>query len=285
MKKKMSYQELVQMKREGKKFLTAVCYDYAWARLVDQTPIETIFCGDSMGMNVYGYESTNPVTMEQMIVHCQAVRRGAPNTSMFGDMVYGSYEESPEQAVRNGIRLVKETGVDAVKLEGGVQFAPHVRAMTDAGIIVFGHLGVTPQSAALNDGFRAKGRDTDSARKIITDCFALYEAGIKAILLECVPPELSRFVSSKLPIPIFEADEHGTLLCDMFDLFPDKKPPRFAYRSKYSFGNMAIESLNDWWRETREGTWPREENLYRIKGDINDYIKVFDEFEDVDYMQ
>jgi 3-methyl-2-oxobutanoate hydroxymethyltransferase len=215
-KTKKTLQDLFEMKRRGEKFLTAVCYDYAWAKIVNETEIETIFCGDTMGMNVYGYPSTNPVTMEQMIYHCQAVRRGAPDTFMFGDMVYGSYETNVSDAVRNGIRLVKETGVDAVKLEGGAQFAPQVKAMTDAGIVVFGHLGVTPQSAALTGGFKAKGRDTDSARKIISDCFALYEAGIKAILLECVPPELSAFVSSKMPIPIFEHDEHGTLLCDMF---------------------------------------------------------------------
>ena len=281
-KVKKSYQDLLQMKAEGKKFLTAVCYDYAWARLVDKTPIETIFCGDSFGMNVYGYPSTNPVTIEQMIVHCQAVRLGAPNTFMFGDMVYGSYEESPAQAVRNGCRIIKETGCDALKLEGGVQFCPQVKAMTDAGILVFGHLGVTPQSAAMNGGFKAKS-DINSARKIITDCFALYEAGIKAILLECVPPELSKFVSSKLPIPIFEADEHGTIVYDMFHMFPDMKAPRFAYKSKFNFGEMAIEGMNDWWNETRAGTWPTEANLYKIKGDRDEYFRMFEEFKDVDY--
>lgn len=283
-KVKKTLQDLIDMKMRGEKFLTAVCYDYAWARMVDETEIETIFCGDSMGMNVFGYPSTNPVTMEDMIVHCKAVRLGAPNTFMFGDMVYGSYETCASDAVRNGIRLVKETGVDAVKLEGGVQFAPQVKAMTDAGIIVFGHLGVTPQSAALNGGYKAKGRDMDSARRIIDDSFALYEAGVKAILLECVPPELSKFVSSKLPIPIFEADEHGTLLCDMFHLIPGSKPPRFAYRSKYDFSAMAIETLNLWLEETRSGAWPRPENLYPIKGDISEYTKVFDEYKDVSYM-
>ena len=282
-KKKKSYQDLLQMKREGKKFLTAVVYDYAWARLVDQSPIETIFCGDSFGMCLYGYPSTNPVTMEQMIYHCQAVRAGAPNTFMFGDMVYGSYEESPSQAVHNGIRLVKETGVDAVKLEGGAQFAPTIKAMTDAGIVVFGHLGVTPQSAALNDGYKAKGRDLDSARKIIEDCFALYEAGIKAILLECVPPELSKFVSSKMPIPIFEADEHGGILYDMFHMSTEKQPPRFVYKSKYDFGHMVLDAMNDWWTQTAAGTWPTDENLYHIKGDIEEYFKMFDEYKDVDY--
>ena len=280
---KKTMQDLIRMKLEGKKFLTAVCYDYAWARLVDETEIETVFCGDSMGMNVYGYPCTNPVTMEQMIVHCQAVRRGAPNTFMFGDMVYGSYETGVSDAVKNGIRLVKETSVDPVKLEGGAQFAPHVKAMTEAGINVFGHLGVTPQSAAQIGGFKAQGRNADSARKIIEDCFALYEAGIKAILLECVPPELSKFVSGKLPIPVFEADEHGTLLYDMFHMFPHQSCPRFAYRSEYSFGDMAIETMNKWVKETREGTWPRPENLYRIQGSMEEYVKVFDEYRDTDY--
>lgn len=283
-KVKKTLQDLIDMKMRGEVFLTAICYDYGWAKIVDQTEIETIFCGDSLGMNVYGYSSTNPVTMEQMIAHCQAVRKGAPNTFMFGDLVYGSYEASASDAVRNGIRLVKETGVDAIKLEGGAQFAPQVKALTDAGIVVFGHLGVTPQSTALNGGYKAKGRDTDSARKIIEDCFALYEAGIKAILLECVPPELSKFVSTKLPIPIFEADEHGTLLCDMFHTIPDSKTPRFAYRSKYDFAAMAVETLNQWREETRAGEWPKPENLYKVKGDLEEYVKVFDEFKDVKYM-
>lgn len=283
-KVKKTMQDLIDMKMRGEKFLTAVCYDYAWAKLVDETDIETIFCGDSMGMNVYGYPSTNPVTMEQMIYHCQAVRKGAPNTFMFGDMVYGSYEVSVSEAVKNGIRLVKETGVDAVKLEGGAQFAPQVRAMTDAGIIVFGHLGVTPQSAGMIGGFKAQGRDTASAKKIIEDCFALYEAGIKAILLECVPPELSAFVAGKLPIPIFEHDEHGTLLCDMFGMFHNKKPPRFAYRSEYNFAELILETLNKWIVETKEGTWPTEENLYKVKGNLEDYLKAFDDYKDVSYM-
>lgn len=271
------------MKMRGEKFLTAVCYDYAWARIVDESDVETIFCGDSMGMNIYGYDSTCPVTMEQMIVHCQAVRKGAPNTFMFGDMVYGSYEVSPEEAVRNAIRLVKETGVDAIKLEGGAQFVPQVKAITNAGITVFGHLGVTPQSAAATGGFKAK-RDISSAKKIIEDCFALYEAGIKAILLECVPPELSAFISSKVPIPIFEHDEHGTLLCDMFGMFRGKTPPRFAYRSKYNFGDMALETLNNWVKETKEGTWPTATNLYKIKGDVDDYFSLFDNYKNVSYM-
>ncbi len=281
-KVKKTIQDLIEMKLSGEKFLTAVCYDYAWARLVDESEVETIFCGDSMGMNVYGYESTCPVTMEQMIVHCQAVRKGAPNTFLFGDMVYGSYEVSPEEAVRNAIRLVKETGVDAVKLEGGAQFVPQVKAMTEAGITVFGHLGVTPQSAASTGGFKAKS-DTKSAIRIIKDCFALYEAGIKAILLECVPPELSAFVAEKLPIPIFEHDERGTLLCDMFGMFRGKNPPRFAYRSRYNFGDMALETLNEWVKETKEGAWPRPENLYKVKGNLEDYLAAFDEFKDVSY--
>lgn len=283
-KQKKTIQDLIDMKLRGEKFLTAVCYDYMWAKLVDESEIETVFCGDSMGMNVYGYNSTCPVTMEQMIVHCQAVRKGAPNTFMFGDMVYGSYETRTSDAVRNAIRLVKETGCDAVKLEGGVQFAPQVRAISDAGITVFGHLGVTPQSAASTGGFKAKGRDAESAKKIIEDCFALYEAGIKAILLECVPPELSGFVAGKLPIPIFEHDEHGTLLCDMFGMFHNVTPPRFAYRAKYNFAEMIIETLNNWQREVREGTWPAEANLYKVSGNIEEYTKAFDCYKNVSYM-
>ncbi len=283
-KKKKTILDLIEMKKRGEKFVTAVCYDYPWAKLVDATEIETIFCGDSLGMNVYGYSGTQPVTMEQMIFHCQAVRRGATNTFMFGDMVYGSYETSPSDAVRNGIRLIKETGCDAVKLEGGVQFAPHVKAMTDAGIVVFGHLGITPQSSAMIGGFKTQGRDVDSGKKIIEDSFALYEAGAKSILLECVPEPLGNFIASKLPIPIQEYDQSGTLLCDMFGMFFEAKPPRFAYRSKYVFSDMILETLKEYNEEVKAGRFPRPENRYTVKGAEEDYIKIFESYKDVDYL-
>lgn len=285
MKVKKTMQDLLDMKLRGERFVTAVCYDYPWAKLVNQTPIETIFCGDSLGMNVYGYPSTNPVTMEQMIWHCQAVRRGAPDTFMFGDMVYGSYETGVSDAVRNAIRLIKETGVDAVKLEGGSQFAPHVKAMTDAGINVFGHLGVTPQSAAAIGGFKAQGRTADAAKKIIEDSFALYEAGVKSILLECVPECLGTFIAERLPIPIFEYDESGSLLVDVFSMYVGEKSPRFAYKSKYHFGEMALETLNDWYREVHAGEFPRAENRYKIKGSMEEYEKAFEPYRNTSYMK
>lgn len=276
-KKKKTIQELTEMKLRGEKTSTAVCYDYQMARLVNETEIETIFCGDSLGMNIYGYDSTNPVTMEQMVVHCQAVRKGAPDTFMFGDMVYGSYQVSVEDAVRNGIRLVKETGVDAVKLEGGAEFAPHVRAMTAAGIVVFGHLGLTPQSAAALGGFKTQGRDIESGRKIIQDSIALYEAGAKAILLETVPQILGEFISKKLPIVILAYDAVGALLCDMFGMTPGRVP-RFAYRSKYNLSDLILETLNAFHDDVATGRFPMEENKYSVKGSEEEYVKLFDEF-------
>lgn len=277
-KKKKTIQELTAMKSRGEKTATAICYDYQWAKLVNETEIETILCGDSLGMNVYGYDSTNPVTMEQMIVHCQAVRKGAPDTFVFGDMVYGSYQACVEDAVRNGIRLVKETGVDAVKLEGGAEFAPHVKAMTAAGIVVFGHLGLTPQSTAAIGGFKTQGRDIKSGRKIIQDAIALYEAGAKAILLETVPQILGEFISKKLPIVILAYDAIGTLLCDMFGMTPGKIP-RFAYRSKYVFSDLILETLNAFHKDVAAECFPKEENMYTVKGSEEEYMKLFDEFE------
>jgi 3-methyl-2-oxobutanoate hydroxymethyltransferase len=278
-KKKKTIQELTEMNLRGERFSTAVCYDYPWARLVDSTPIETILCGDSMGMAIYGYDSTVPVTMEQMIYHCKAVRAGAPNTWVMGDMVFGSYHESISDAVRNAVRLIKETGVDAIKLEGGAAYCEKIKAITEAGIVVVGHLGVTPQSAVMKGGFKAEGRNVTSARKLIEDSIAIYEAGCKAILLECVPPMVSDFINELLPIPILGgAAAPGTLVCDTFKMFQGGFTPRFAFKSKYNFSEMIIEELTRFSNEVKAGEFPREENLYTIKEDAEAFEKLFEEY-------
>ena len=161
-----------------------------------------ILVGDSLGMCVYGYPGTVPVTMDQCIVHCEAVRRGAPNTFIVGDMPLGSYQASDEDAVRNAIRFLKEANVDAIKLEGGVRTVSRVKAILDAGVAVCGHIGLTPQSSGQLGGHKAQGRTLESAKLVVEDARALYEAGVQLLLVEAVPPEVAGFIRAELPIPV-----------------------------------------------------------------------------------
>jgi 3-methyl-2-oxobutanoate hydroxymethyltransferase len=279
MKKKKTILDLLEMKRQGIPFTTAVVYDALWASFVDKTSVDTILCGDSMGMIVYGYGSTIPVTMEQMIVHCQAVRRGAPNTFLTGDMTFGSYQESVPDAVRNAIRLVKETGVDAIKLEGGRAVAPQIRAITDAGIVVFGHLGLTPQSVGVLGGFKTQSRTADSARELIKDCLAVQEAGAKGVLIESVPAEVMKFCADNLDILVFGAgvpsDGHGLNFADMCGMFQDFTP-KFV-KQYLDLAGPIINAFQKFDDEIKAHIYPAEEHAYHIKGDIKDFEVMFEE--------
>jgi 3-methyl-2-oxobutanoate hydroxymethyltransferase len=279
-KKKKTILELQEMKRQGITFSTAVVYDTLWASFVDRTSIDMILCGDSMGMIMYGYDSTLPVTMEQMIDHCKAVRRGAPNTFLMGDMPFGSYQESVADAVHNAIRLIKETGVDAVKLEGGRSVVPQIRAMTDAGIVVIAHLGLTPQSAGVLGGFKTQSRTVDTARELVKDCIAVQEAGAKAILVESVPAEVMKFLVDNFSLPVFGAgvpcDGQGLNFADMLGLFQEFTP---KFVKKYlDLGDQIAKAMQTFDDEVKSGAYPAEEHAYHIKDDMKDFEEMFREF-------
>jgi 3-methyl-2-oxobutanoate hydroxymethyltransferase len=280
-KKKKTILELQEMKREGITFSSTVVYDALWASFVDKTGIDAILCGDSMGMIMYGYDSTLPVTMEQMIDRCKAVRRGAPNTFLMGDMPFGSYQESVPEAVRNAVRLIKETGVDAVKLEGGRSVVPQIKAMTDAGIVVIAHLGLTPQSMGVLGGFKTQSRTVDSARELIKDCLAVQEAGAKAILVESVPAEIMKFLVDEIAVPVFGAgvpcDGQGLNFADMLGLFQEFTP-KFVKKYLELAGQItkAMQTFDD---EVKSGKYPAEEHAYRLKGDIKPFEEMFKEFD------
>ena len=174
---KKSVLDLHEMKRAGEKITWLTAYDYPTARFEEAAGVDMILVGDSLGMCVYGYPGTVPVTMDQCIVHCEAVRRGAPDTFVMGDMPFMSYQVSDEDAVRNAGRFLKEAGVDAVKLEGGVRVISRVRAILDAGIVVCGHIGLTPQSSGQLGGHKAQGRTLESAQLVVEDARALAERG------------------------------------------------------------------------------------------------------------
>lgn len=203
MAKKKNILDLRKMKKNGEQVAWVTAYDYPTASFAEQAGMDMLLVGDSLGMVVLGYQSTVPVTMEDCIRHCQAVRRGAPNTFVIGDMPFLSYQVSDEDAVRNAGRFMKEAEMDCIKLEGGVRVASRIRAIADAGILVMGHIGLTPQSSGQLGGHKAQGRDIASARAVIEDALAVQAAGAMLLLVEAVPPEVTAFIAGFLSIPVY----------------------------------------------------------------------------------
>src|SRR5271157_4725344 len=202
MKKKLTRFDLQKMKGSGQKAVWITSYDYWTAQFAEQAAMDMILVGDSLGMCVYGYEGTVPVTMDQMICHAEAVRRGAPNTFVIGDMPFMSYQSAIEKAVENAGRFLKEAGCDAIKLEGGKRVAHVIRAIVDAGIVVMGHIGLTPQSSGQLGGHKAQGRTAEQAKLVVEDALAVQEAGAHMILLEAIPPEVGDYIARTLSIPV-----------------------------------------------------------------------------------
>jgi 3-methyl-2-oxobutanoate hydroxymethyltransferase len=260
--------ELQQMKSSGEKITWLTAYDYPTATFEEAAGIDMILVGDSLGMCVYGYPGTVPVTMDQCIVHCEAVRRGAPNTFVVGDMPFGSYQVSDEDAVRSAARFLKEAAVDAVKLEGGVRVLGRVRAILDAGIVVCGHIGLTPQSSGQLGGHKAQGRTLESARMVVDDARALYEAGVQLLLLEAVPPEVAAFIAAELPIPVLgigageQVDGQLLIVSDVLGTF-QAFTPKFVKK----YADLAGEStaaLSEYVKDVRAGAFPAEEHCYHM---------------------
>ena len=202
MGKKISLIDLYEMKKNDQKLSWLTAYDYPTAQFAEAAGLEMLLVGDSLGMCVYGYSSTIPVTMDQCIWHCEAVRRGAPNTFVIGDMPLGSYQTSDQDAVFNAIRFLKEAGADAIKLEGGVRIADRIKAIDEAGVVVVGHIGLTPQSSGQLGGHKAQGRTAEAAELVVADALAVQAAGAKLLLVEAVPPEVTRYIWETLDIPV-----------------------------------------------------------------------------------
>lgn len=283
MPRKKTILDLYEMKEKGEKAAWMTAYDTCFASYAEKAGMDMILVGDSMGMVVYGYEGTVPVTMDMSITHCQAVRRGAPNTYIIGDMPFGSYHTSVEDAVANAVRFMKEGDVDAIKLEGGVAVQEQIKAIARAGIVVFGHVGLTPQSSASLGGFKVQGRTTDSARAVIEDAIAVYKAGARTVLLEGVPEEVCGFVHRILPVPVYGigagSDNDGQVLVmadalGMFTAFT----PKFA--KKYAdIAGIATQGFVDYIREVKDGSFPAVEHKYKISDNLQDFEKLFSEME------
>lgn len=268
-RKKVTLPMLYKKYRDGEPITMLTCYDYPTAHFQDQAGIDMVLVGDSLGMTMLGYDSTLPVTMDDMIRHTQAVRRGAPHVWLIGDMPYMSYQPSVETAIRNAGRFMAETGCDAVKLEGGREMADRMAGIVAAGIPAMGHLGLTPQSASALGGFRVQGKGAAQAMRIIEDAEILEEAGAFSILLELVPDRVCEIITERASIPIISLGSgpcaSGQLLIyhDMFGLYP-KFTPKMA-KVYGNAGEVILNGLKAYVDEVHSGAFPQPENYFGIK--------------------
>lgn len=262
-----SIPRFLEMKREGRKIVVLTAYDFLFSRLVQEAGVDILLVGDSLGQVVLGYPSTIPVTLEEMIHHGKAARRGAPGTFLVVDMPFLSYQVSSEEALRNGGRILKETGAEAVKVEGGgAATCRAVSAMVQAGIPVMGHVGLTPQSVHALGGYRVQGREEAAAERLRAQARALEEAGSFAVVLELVPASLAGEISSSLSIPTIgigagkDCDGQVLVLYDALGLNAGFRP-----RFLKEFGDLATETrkaLSAYVREVREGSYPGPEHSF-----------------------
>ncbi len=271
-RKKVTLRTLFSKAADGEPISWLTCYDYPTAYFQEEAGIDMILVGDSLGMTMLGYDGTLPVTMNDMIRHTQAVRRGAPNAFLVGDMPYMTYQPSDEDAIRNAGRFMAEADCDAIKLEGGGMMAERVKSVSQAGIPVVGHLGLTPQSVAALGGFRVQGRGAKQAKQIIDDAKALEEAGAFAILLEMVPDRVTKIITERSEDCLILSlgsgpDAHGQLLIyhDMFGLYPKFKP-RMA-KVYGNAGEVISKGLKQYVDEVKDETFPQPENWFTIKDD------------------
>lgn len=260
--------DLYEMKRKGEKIAWITSYDYPTAQFAEAAGLDMILVGDSLGMCVYGYNSTVPVTMEQCLCHCQAVRRGAPNTFVVGDMPFLSYQSSDSEAVHNAGRFLKEADVDAIKLEGGVRVAGRIKAISEAGIVVVGHIGLTPQSSGQLGGHKAQGRTAEAARLTVEDALAVEKAGARLLLVEAVPPEVTSYISQALSIPVLSigaglpCDGQLVIVSDMIGQF-QAFTPKFV--KKYAnVAEIVTEAMRSYVQDVKQERFPGEEHTYKM---------------------
>jgi 3-methyl-2-oxobutanoate hydroxymethyltransferase len=271
-RKKITLPTLFNKAAKGEQITMLTCYDYPTAHFQEKAEIDMILVGDSLGMTMLGYDSTLPVTMDDMIRHTQAVRRGAPTAWLIGDMPYMSYQASVEDAIRNAGRFMAEAGCDAIKLEGGAEMTDRMAGIVAAGIPAMGHLGLTPQSASALGGFRLQGKGAEQAKKIIDDAKALEDAGAFAILFELIPDRLCQLITERAEGTLIISlgagpHAHGQLLIyhDMFGLYP-KFQPKMA-KQYADAGKTILEGLEAYVKEVRAGDFPQPENWFGMPDD------------------
>ena len=269
---KQSVLTFKKMKEDGKKISMLTAYDYSTAKLMDEAGIHGILVGDSLGNVMLGYEDTIPVTMENMITFGSAVSRGAKDALVVIDLPFMSYQISTAQALENAGRLMKEAGADAVKLEGGASVCPQIKAITDAGIPVMAHIGLTPQSVNVFGGFKIQGKSREAALKLIEDAKNVEEAGAFAVVLEGIPSSVAEIITNSINIPTIgigagaECDGQILVNQDMFGMFSDFTP-KFVKRYA-EIGKEMKRAIADYMEEVEDGVFPAECNQYKISDDI-----------------
>ncbi len=267
-KKKMTVSDFKKYKEEGRMFAYVTAYDYTTATIVNESNCEVILVGDSLGMIMLGYDGTTSVTMEDMIHHIKPVVKGAPDTFIIGDMPFGSYNVSKEQAIENANRLYKETGCDCIKLEGGADMADTVAAIVKAGIPVMGHIGLTPQTAGMLGGFKVQGGTPEAAKQLIEDAKILERAGAFSIVVECVPKGVAKALREAVSIPILGIGAGPYVDCqvlvtqDLLGMYGNFKP-KFVKQ----FANIRkemVDGLNKFHQESIDGTFPSKEYCFNV---------------------
>lgn len=276
-RKKLTLPTLLQKVASNQPVTMLTCYDFPTATFQERAGIDMILVGDSLGMTMLGYESTLPVTMDDMLRHTQAVRRGAPTAWLIGDMPYMSYQPSVESAIRNAGRFMAEAACDAIKLEGGVEMADRMAGIVAAGIPAMGHLGLTPQSASALGGFRVQGKGARQAKKIADDAKALEQAGAFAILLEMVPDRLCELITRRADgcfiISLGSGPHaHGQLLIyhDMFGLYPRFRPKMAKVFGEA--GEVIQKGLDQYVAEVTQRKFPQPENWFGMKDEDYDEL-------------
>lgn len=269
MKKKISVIDAKNCRVNNEKYTMVTCYDYTTATIVNESDINIILVGDSLGMVMMGYESTVPVTMEDMIHHIRGVVKGAPQTLVIGDMPFGSYNVSIEQAITNAIRMMKEGGCDCIKLEGGLEMADTIRAIVKAGIPVMGHIGLTPQTISAMGGFKVQGKSREAAEKLVAAAKAIEDAGAFMIVLEAVPSVVGKYITNSINIPTMgigagaDCDCQVLILQDMLGMYANFTP---KFVKKYAdLRETMIEAFNTFHGEVRSKVFPSEEYCYNTK--------------------
>ncbi|MBI1886493.1 MAG: 3-methyl-2-oxobutanoate hydroxymethyltransferase [Chloroflexi bacterium] len=268
MERRVSITDLKAMKKRGEKIAMLTAYDYPTARILDDAGVPIILVGDSLGMVVLGYDSTIPVTMEDMLHHVKAVVRGSRRAHVVADMPFMSYQTGPEDALRNAGRFLKEAGAQSVKLEGGVRVAETVRTLTEAGIPVMGHLGLTPQSLHQFGGYKVQGKTPAAAIRLLNDARALEEAGAYAVVLETIPAQLAKLITERLSVPTIgigagpECDGQVQVLHDMLGLYPDFTP---RHAKQYArLAESVREAVEAYISEVCDGVFPTERESFAV---------------------
>jgi 3-methyl-2-oxobutanoate hydroxymethyltransferase len=268
--------EIRSMKAQGKKISMLTAYDSSMARLLSSCEVDILLVGDSLGMVMLGYESTVPVTMEEMLHHAKAVRRGAPESFIIGDMPFGANHTGERDAVKNGIRFLKEAGCDAVKLEGGVEMCGVVRALVEAGVPVMAHIGLTPQTASQLGGYKLQGKGLDDARRLLAEAKGLEKAGAFGLLIECIPDGLAQVLSESIAIPTIgigagvHCDGQVLVTHDLLGMF-DKFTPKFVkkYADLSPIIKAGIEQYNS---EVKNGSYPGSEHSFSSEADYRQLL-------------